>query len=251
MKAASPVALALAAALCAPASDTLALDFDFAGLFHVDNEVVLLEFLMEEPGTVTVFSSSWLRGNHSGVPEDGFDPALGIWSAGGNLLFFQDDGLRTGATEANGVAYEHGAWDSFFEASLEPGRYLASISQYDNFPVGYYAWRSAGTPVSLGDGFLRDGVPDFTRRDGFGPQPYFNGLWSAADARTGAWEFHILNISRAAQVPEPSGLLLLGGGLGGLALLGVARRAGSPVRRRRPACGPGLRSARSRPVARA
>ena len=65
-----------------------ALDFDFSGTFHQDNDVVGLGFVVGVPSTVTVFSSSWLSGN----PPAGFDPILDVWDSAGNRIAQQDDG---------------------------------------------------------------------------------------------------------------------------------------------------------------
>ncbi len=72
------VSLLIGLFLCTPAQ---ALDFDFSGNFTYDNDVLLFNFSVGAPSTVTVFSSSWLRGNSPA----GFDPMLGIWGSAGNL----------------------------------------------------------------------------------------------------------------------------------------------------------------------
>lgn len=180
------------------------MDFDFSGTFTNDNDIVLLDFTVGADSTITIFSSSWKSGD-SGL---GFDPILAIWDSVGDLVAEQDDGGLTGSTMSNGVSYTHGEWDSFFDVFLTAGDYTASIGQFDNFAAG-------GT---LSDGFIRDGNPNFTFDEGFGPAPLFNGVWSGTDTRTGDWEFHLLNVDAASgpTIPEPTTLALMTLGMAGI-----------------------------------
>ncbi len=176
-----------------------ALDFDFSGVMANHNDVLLFNFTSGGVGNVTLFSSSWLDGNH------GFDPMLGLWDGAGNLIDFQDDGGNIGTTYSNGVPYDHGNWDSYYSSSIGAGNYTVSLSAYANFNNG----------SNLSDGFSYDGQA-----------PISIPSWSqpANGYQTGDYAFHILNVAQASGpgspneggvVPEPATLSLLGLGLSG------------------------------------
>lgn len=201
--------LATSIAISVPAQ---AADFDFSGTFEQDNDVLLFGFDVDVDSTVTIFSSSWVNG--------GFDPILTLFDNDGNFINYQDDGAFTGSTPSNGVNYDHDVWDIYFTSFLPAGSYQASLTQFDNIPLGF----------SLSDGFLYDGAGNENFTAGFGcSQGSFCGVADIDDPRTNAWELHVLNVAQAnvveppASVPEPTSLL-------GLLAMGVLG-AGSRLRR--------------------
>lgn len=177
-------------------------DFDFSGNFTKDNDVVLLDFTVGSDSTITIFSSSWIAG--------GLDPILAIWDSSGNKRSEQDDGGLAGTQFSNGVAYNYGEWDSYYDVFLTAGNYTASIGMYDNFAVSSF----------LSDGFTRDAEPNFSSAFGCS-SGIFCGVYTADDNRTSDWEFHILNVESASNrndgtVPEPSTIAMLSLGVAGI-----------------------------------
>lgn len=201
--------LAASIAVSVPARAT---DFDFSGTFEQDNDVLLFDFDIDAGSTVTIFSSSWVNG--------GFDPVLTLFDSAGNFIDYQDDGAFTGSTLSNGVNYNHDVWDIYFTSFLPAGSYQASLTQFNNIPLGF----------SLSDGFLYDGAGNENFTAAFGcSQGSFCGAASIDDPRTNAWELHVLNVTQAnvveppTSVPEPTSLL-------GLIAMGVLG-AGSMLKR--------------------
>lgn len=188
-------------------------DIDWTGELPFHNSVLRLDFTVSETATVTIFTSSWVSSGSSG----GFDPVLGIWTADGNLIREQDDGI-VGSTSSNNVLYPHGAWDAYFSEVLNPGSYFVTVAAYDNLARSmFYA-----------DGFDLDQEAPIPFSQWFQPS---NGL------RSSHFAVHILGAAGSTNpgqgsdpdpnpdpiaIPEPGTVGLLGAGL--LAMSAAAHR---------------------------
>lgn len=176
-----------------------ALDYDFSGNLTNHNDVLRYSFTTNGTSTVTLFSSSWDDGN--------FDPMLGLWRSDGSSILWQDDGGRVGTTLSNGVAYDHGRWDSYYSQLLDAGTYFVTLMTYYNRPLGN----------NLSDGFIYDSEAPISMTSWNQP---------ANGNRGDYYAFHILGVQGAhdaSAVPEPSTLLLLCCGLISLAFYGRRR----------------------------
>ena len=180
------------------AGSSFALDFDYTGHLPYHNSVLQYSFTANGTSPVTLFSSSWDEGN--------FDPMLGLWKSDGSLVQWQDDGGLNGSTLSNGISYSHGGWDSYFTNILTAGSYFVTLSTYYNAPVSN----------NLSGGFSYDSQT---------PVQISQWVQPANGMRGDYFEFHITGVESAHDdsgnnnnpVPEPSTMLLLGGGLAGLA----------------------------------
>lgn len=181
--------------LAITASTAKAADYDYFGNMRYHNDILQFNFSVLTSDTRTFFSSSW--------DDGGFDPMLGLWDEFGNIITFQDDGSQVGSTTSNGIAYDHGTWDSYYSVFLDPGNYILTLTAYNNFNMG----------TQLSEGFsLQNEYPILlTAWD----QPA-NGF------KQDFYAFHILNVETATgpggpiPTPEPSTFILFGFGIVGL-----------------------------------
>ena len=185
----------------------LAVNLSFTGQFTLDDDVELFDFSLTAPSTVTVKTLSYGGGTNAAgdiVSAGGFDPVVSLFDSSGLFLLENEDGdiLDVGVDPVS-----ENAFDSFLEASLDPGEYRVALTQFDNLALG----------STISDGFAQEGIGDFTEFFGCS-----NGSFCDADGnnRTGAWALDIEGVAPATQqpVPEPSTVMLMSSGLLGLGL---------------------------------
>ena len=186
------------------------IDYTYSGNFTYHKDVLIFNFTMDEPGRVTMFSSSWINDTDK---TKGFDPILAIWDSNGDRLYQQDDGGQTGTRMVNGIEYAYGVYDSYFTTDpLAVGIYSISIAAYNNWAISTY----------LADGFSFDSSTPILISEWEQP---VNGI------RGSFFEFHILGVTSVevivdptnpAPTPEPGTMFLMGVGL--LGMLGMRKR---------------------------
>lgn len=183
--------LAFAAASLSFAAPASATDFSYTGSLSDPNDVLMFNFTVGSPSTITLRSYSYAGGTNAAgtlVAGGGFDPILTLFDSTGFEINHNDDGGSAHVPCDAGRCY-----DVYLQQLLSPGTYTVSIQAYSNFAIGPY----------LSNGFENDGT--------------FNG-------RTSSYAFDILGVDQAVQVngavPEPStwAMMLFGFGAAGAAL---------------------------------
>lgn len=187
-----------------------ATNLSFTGTFSQDDDVQLFTFVVGASSDVTLITYSYAGGTNAAgtvISDGGFDPILALFDSTGALIAENDDGFfpDVAIDPTTGEVL-----DAFLQATLTPGTYTVSITQYDNFALG----------PNLVDGFDMQGAGNFTgRRFGPGSGAFFDFFGAQ---RTNAWAFDILNVQDASAVPEPSTLALVS--IGVVALFGYRCR---------------------------
>ena len=179
-----------------------AASFTFEGQFTRDDQTALFDFTTAAANSVQIRTFGYAGGitaTGTVVPRGGFDPVLTLFDTNG--VFLQDN------DESSGVPVDSStgeAADALLDVRLQPGHYIAALTQYGNFSSGNH----------LGDGFLEQGNPHFTADPNFsaaGPCPanlFRDTSGGPGRCRNGNWAVDFVNVSSATErnvspVPEP------------------------------------------------
>jgi hypothetical protein len=191
--------------------------FTFSGSFTQDDNLLLYQFTISAPTTVTLESFSY-GGNGSTVNPGGFAPVLSLFgpvtSGDPNLINFDDGGTAPGGCGARLIdPTTNLCLDAdLTEALTITGTYLVALTENDNTPNG---------PDFLA-GFNEAGNGNFTgTNEGFPGESFLDPL---GNQRTPNYDFTITGADSATELPEPSTMSLLIAGAGLLAGLRARRR---------------------------
>ena len=189
---------ALAVAVSAFAAQ--AAEFTFTGQLAHDTDIVRIEFAVDAPSAVRLWTDSWQDGLN-------FDPTLAVFTAGGSLIAAGDD-----TPEPADLLPGQGGYDSRID--LEPlaaGRYLLTLTASGNDALG----------PTLSNGFSLDGSAPIAIADW--NQPSYD--LDKNDQKNGFWRVHVAGVDGAVAppVPEPGTLALMLAGLIGMAAT-ISRR---------------------------
>lgn len=189
------VALAAAALLAGLQAQAANVTLSGQAAFH--NDVVQIDFSLDTPGTLRLWTDSWLSGIN-------FDPTLALFNGSGLLIASNDD-----------ADIDFGAGPGYFDAGIrlqaQGGSYRLTLSAAPNFAIGPQ-WQN---------GFALDGETPVAISQWDQPSRDLN----ANDQKGGFWRVQLQGVSQAAVVPEPATAALL---LAGLAAVAQLRRRRQP-----------------------
>jgi hypothetical protein len=185
--------------LCSVGAQAAA-NFQFTGSLTYNTDVVYIDFQVNAPQDVILWTDSWQQGLN-------FDPTLALFDASHNLVTIGDDTPDFGS-----MLPGQGGYDSQIRlGSLAAGLYRLALSASSNDANG----------PTLADGFSLQGTQPLTIAEWNQPSYDIN----KNDQKGAYWNLHVDGVDSASAVsavPLPDELMLLMSGL--TVLVGVARR---------------------------
>ena len=188
-----PRALA-ALTLALAAAGSQATDFSFSGQMAFHNDLVQIDFTVDAPGVVKLWTDSWQSGLN-------VDPMLSLFNGSLSLVASNDDD--------DSIAAGQGFYDAGLSLPLA-GAYRLTLSAASNAALG----------PTLSNGFTYSADAPIRLADWVQPSSDIN----LGDQKGGAWQLHLSGVTLAAAVPEPQSLTLLLAGLLGMGLVAHRRR---------------------------
>ena len=191
----NPLPRALAALTLALAATTSqAADFSFSGQMSFHNDLVQIDFTVDTPGVIRLWTDSWQGGLN-------FDPMLSLFNRSLSLVASNDDD--------DSIAAGQGFYDAGLSMPLA-GAYRLTLTAASNDALG----------PNLSNGFSYSADAPIRLTDWVQPSSNIN----LGDQKGGAWQVHLSGVTLAAAVPEPQSLALLLAGLLGLGWVAHRRR---------------------------
>jgi len=181
------------------------------GSFYHDDDIRLFELIVG--GTAPFLARTWsyaggVAADGTDVPAGGFAPVLSLFAGDGTYISNQAGDPCAGTDPLVARDPETGmCFDAYFYvAKLDPGRYILSLTEWDNVPRG-----------NLEDGFTRTGQGNFTGDQiGLSGTPFIDPTPARRD---GHWALDITGPDTVTPVPEPAmpGTILFAGIMGATA----------------------------------
>ena len=190
----NPLPRALAALTLALAATSQAADFSFSGQMSFHNDLVQIDFTVDTPGVIRLWTDSWQGGLN-------FDPMLSLFNRSLSLVASNDDD--------DSIAAGQGFYDAGLSMPLA-GAYRLTLTAASNDALG----------PNLSNGFAYSADAPIRLTDWVQPSSNIN----LGDQKGGAWQVHLSGVTLAAAVPEPQSLALLLAGLLGLGWVAYRRR---------------------------